>query len=80
VCKALISYAINPEKCIGCGACAKNCPTNAIYETTANLYLKETVYMIDQEFCIKCGSCLKVCPDKAKAVEKTSVKMVNQVV
>jgi len=62
VCKALISYYINLDDCLGCGLCAKNCPTNAI-SRTAN-----KKYVIDPEKCIKCGICLTVCPDKAKAV------------
>ncbi len=62
VCKALIGYFIDPDKCLGCGQCAKNCPTDAISET------EDKTYVIDQEKCIKCGICLTVCPDKAKAV------------
>ncbi len=62
VCKALISYYIDPDKCLGCGQCAKNCPTDAISET------ENKTYVIELEKCIKCGSCLTVCPEKAKAV------------
>jgi NADP-reducing hydrogenase subunit HndC len=62
VCKALIGYFIDPDKCLGCGRCAKNCPTDAIFET------EDKTYFIDQEKCIKCGICMTVCPDKAKAV------------
>ena len=62
VCKALIIYYIDPDKCFGCGLCAKNCPTDAISET------ENKIYVIELEKCIKCGSCLSVCPEKAKAV------------
>jgi len=62
VCKELITYYINPDDCIGCGLCAKNCPTDAISKT------EDKTYIIEQEKCIKCGSCLTVCPEKAKAV------------
>jgi NADH-quinone oxidoreductase subunit F len=62
VCKALINYYINPDKCLGCGKCAKNCPTDAISKA------EDKKYVIDQEKCIKCGSCMDSCPDKAKAV------------
>ena len=62
VCKALISYYIDPDKCLGCGKCAKDCPTGAISKAG------NKKYAIDQEKCIKCGSCMDSCPDKAKAV------------
>jgi NADH-quinone oxidoreductase subunit F len=62
VCKALISYYIDSDKCLGCGQCAKNCPTDAISE------IGDKTYVIDEKKCIKCGSCLTVCPEKAKAV------------
>ncbi|MCE5251891.1 NADH-quinone oxidoreductase subunit NuoF [bacterium] len=74
VCKDLISYAIDKNSCIGCGTCAKNCPTNAIYEIRASAVSKDRVFAIDQENCIKCGSCYTVCPDKARAVIKTPVR------
>ena len=59
VCKALISYVIDPEKCRKCGLCAKNCPVNCIAGD------RNTPYVIDQEKCIKCGTCLEVCPFQA---------------
>ena len=73
VCKDLFFYTINPAKCLGCGVCAKNCPTDAISKTAAPAYEKEVVYVIEQEDCIKCGSCMSVCPEKARAVEKTAL-------
>ncbi len=56
VCKALISYVIDTEKCRKCGLCAKNCPVKCISGD------RNTPYVIDQEKCIKCGTCLEVCP------------------
>ena len=62
VCKALIRYEIDAEKCKGCTICAKNCPANAISGT-----LKQP-HVVDQELCTKCGTCLEKCPSKWSAV------------
>jgi len=67
VCKAMVTYAIDPKKCKACGSCAKVCPTKAITKT-------DKVHVIDQAKCIKCGSCLPACPKKFQAVLKLSGK------
>lgn len=54
-CKALLQYIIEPENCVGCTACARNCPVNAIYGE------RKGVHVIDQVTCIKCGACLEKC-------------------
>ncbi len=64
VCKALISYYIEPDKCVGCLLCLKSCPVDAISGA------RKKVHVIDQELCIKCGACLDVCPPKVMAVSK----------
>ena len=46
------------EECIKCGACAEECPVNAISEG-------ETMYVIDPDICIDCGACEEVCPTGA---------------
>jgi NADH:ubiquinone oxidoreductase subunit F (NADH-binding)/Pyruvate/2-oxoacid:ferredoxin oxidoreductase delta subunit len=63
VCKALISYRIDPDKCKGCMICAKSCPAEAITGE------KKQVHVINQSECIRCGMCLEKCPKKFNAVE-----------
>ena len=65
-CKPLISYYIDPEKCEGCGICARACPAEAISGG------KRMVHIVDQSKCTKCGTCLDVCPPKFNAVVVTS--------
>ena len=62
VCKALISYYIQPERCQACQICLRECPVGAI---TGG---KNLVHVIDQDKCTKCGTCLEVCPPRFAAV------------
>jgi len=55
VCRELVTYAIDPEKCTGCGACRKKCPVEAISG------VKKEPHEIDGARCIKCGVCLDTC-------------------
>ena len=55
VCKDLLTYVIDPEKCIGCTKCARNCPASAI---TGEVKKPHT---IDPDKCIKCGVCMNNC-------------------
>ena len=69
VCKSLMQYKIDKDKCIGCGMCARNCPASCITQTD---YLPEghklKSYEIDADKCVKCGLCMSNC--KIKAIVK----------
>jgi NADH-quinone oxidoreductase subunit F/NADP-reducing hydrogenase subunit HndC len=54
-CKNLLRFEIDPEKCKGCGKCAKNCPADCITGE------KKKPYTIDQSKCLKCSECFKNC-------------------
>ena len=62
VCKALLNYTIDPNKCKGCSLCAKNCPVNAISGEI------KSPFIIDPKKCIKCGTCMDKC--KFGAIER----------
>ena len=62
VCKDLLSFKIDPDKCKGCTKCAKNCPAGAITGE------KKEAHVIDQDKCLKCGVCIDNC--KFEAVYK----------
>ncbi|MEI7596658.1 MAG: NADH-ubiquinone oxidoreductase-F iron-sulfur binding region domain-containing protein [Bacteroidota bacterium] len=55
VCKDLMQYIVEPENCVGCTACARNCPVNAISGE------RKQIHFINQEMCIKCGACIEKC-------------------
>ena len=72
VCKNLTSYSIDKEECIGCGACAKKCPTSAIIGEP------KKPHIIEQDKCIKCGSCFSVCPTGAVKIGGALIESYNK--
>ena len=69
VCKNLLEFTIDKDKCIGCGMCARKCPASAIAVTDYTAPgKKKPAYAIDTEKCVKCGACMETC--KFKAISK----------
>ncbi len=69
-CKKLMQYVIDPELCIGCGKCAKDCPVSTIKRTDYIAPGHKLASMeIDQSKCIKCGACQAGCKFNAISVK-----------
>jgi NADH:ubiquinone oxidoreductase subunit F (NADH-binding)/(2Fe-2S) ferredoxin/ferredoxin len=66
VCKELIAFYIDPEKCKACMICLRKCPAEAISGG------KNQIHVIDQEKCTNCGTCFEVCPPRFSAVRRLS--------
>jgi NADH:ubiquinone oxidoreductase subunit F (NADH-binding)/(2Fe-2S) ferredoxin len=54
-CRSMLEYVVNPENCVGCTACARVCPVNAISGE------RKEIHLINPEICIKCGACMEKC-------------------
>ena len=54
-CRSLLEYIVNAENCVGCTACARVCPVNAISG------MRKEIHKIDSAICIKCGACVEKC-------------------
>lgn len=70
VCKKLMTYVIDRDKCMGCGACNRSCPAECITRTdyTAPGH-KLASFIIDKEKCLKCGTCINTCKFHAISVQ-----------
>ena len=62
-CKSLMQYVIDPDVCVGCTSCARNCPVNAIQGES------KSPHHINQEICIKCGTCIEKCKFNAISIK-----------
>ena len=62
-CKSFMQYVIDPDVCVGCTSCARNCPVNAIQGE------RKSPHHINQEICIKCGTCIEKCKFNAISIK-----------
>jgi NADH:ubiquinone oxidoreductase subunit F (NADH-binding)/(2Fe-2S) ferredoxin len=62
-CKALMNYVIDPDACVGCTACSRNCPVNAITGE------RKQPHVINPTTCIKCGACMEKCKFSAISIK-----------
>jgi NADH:ubiquinone oxidoreductase subunit F (NADH-binding)/NAD-dependent dihydropyrimidine dehydrogenase PreA subunit len=70
VCRSLVNYTIDIDRCRGCGLCFQRCPTGAVSG------IKGQVYAIDKDKCNLCGACLAACPSRFGAVTRVSGRLV----
>jgi len=57
-----MAVKIDVEKCVGCGTCVEECPSDA-------LSLKDEIAIVDDDLCVECGLCVEVCPSDALSLD-----------
>ena len=62
-CKPLLTYYINPEICVGCTVCSRNCPADAVVGE------RKKPHVINPALCVRCGTCIEKCRFKAIGVK-----------
>ena len=62
-CKALMNFVIDADACVGCTACSRNCPVNAISGE------RKQPHIINSAICIKCGACMDKCKFNAISIK-----------
>ena len=57
-----MAVKIDVEKCVGCGTCVEECPSDA-------LSLEDEIAVVDDDLCVECGLCIEVCPSEALSLD-----------
>lgn len=57
-----MAVKIDVEKCVGCGTCVEECPSDA-------LSLEDEIAIVDDDLCVECGLCVEVCPSEALSLD-----------
>lgn len=78
LCRKLLEYRINPEKCTNCGACLSACNYNAILGEKSISYMSGFLpFEIRQARCVKCGDCVPACPESAIEITDKTADLVK---